>query len=36
MELEQIIAQMRLEEKIAFCEGANFWETKAAMSTLSR
>ena len=29
MDLEQIISQMTLKEKIAFCEGANFWETKA-------
>ena len=27
--METIISQMTLQEKIAFCEGANFWETKA-------
>ena len=27
--MEKIISQMRLEDKIALCEGANFWETKA-------
>lgn len=29
MDIEKIIFQMSLEDKIAFCEGANFWETKA-------
>ena len=29
MDIDKIISQMRLEDKIAFCEGANFWETKA-------
>ena len=29
MDIEKIISQMSLEDKIAFCEGANFWETKA-------
>lgn len=29
MDMEKIISQMSLEDKIAFCEGANFWETKA-------
>lgn len=28
MEIEKIISQMTLEDKIAFCEGASFWETK--------
>ena len=27
--MEKIISQMRLEDKIALCEGANFWETKS-------
>ena len=27
--MEKILSQMRLEDKIALCEGANFWETKA-------
>ena len=27
--VEKIISQMSLEDKIAFCEGASFWETKA-------
>ena len=27
--MEKIISQMGLEDKIALCEGANFWETKA-------
>ena len=27
--MENILSQMSLEDKIAFCEGANFWETKA-------
>ena len=29
MDIEKIISAMTLEDKIAFCEGANFWETKA-------
>jgi beta-glucosidase len=29
MDLEQIISKMTLEDKIALCEGENFWETKA-------
>ena len=29
MDIEAIISQMSLEDKIALCEGANFWETKA-------
>ena len=29
MDIEKIISQMSLEDKIAFCEGASFWETKA-------
>ena len=29
MDLEHIIAQMTLEDKIALCEGASFWETRA-------
>ena len=29
MDIEKIIRQMTLKEKIAFCSGANFWETKA-------
>ena len=29
MDIEKIISQMTLEDKIALCEGANFWETKA-------
>ena len=29
MDIEKIVSQMSLEDKIAFCEGANFWETKA-------
>lgn len=29
MDIEKIIRQMTLREKIAFCSGANFWETKA-------
>ncbi len=28
MELEKIISQMSLEDKIALCEGASFWETR--------
>ena len=28
MDIEKIIAQMSLEDKIAICEGANFWETR--------
>ena len=28
MDIEKIISQMTLEDKIALCEGANFWETK--------
>ena len=28
MEIDKIIAQMTLEDKIALCEGANFWETR--------
>ena len=27
--MEKILSQMRLEDKIALCEGANFWEAKA-------
>lgn len=27
--IETIISQMSLEDKIAFCEGASFWETRA-------
>lgn len=29
MNIEKIISEMTLEDKIALCEGANFWETKA-------
>ena len=29
MDIEKIISQMSTEDKIALCEGANFWETKA-------
>ena len=29
MDIEQIIKKMTLEDKIALCEGASFWETKA-------
>lgn len=29
MEIENIISQMTLKDKIALCEGASFWETKA-------
>ena len=29
MDIEKIISQMTPEDKIALCEGANFWETKA-------
>ena len=29
MDIEQILGKMTLEDKIAFCEGASFWETKA-------
>lgn len=29
MEIEKILSQMTLRDKIALCEGANFWETKA-------
>lgn len=29
MDIEKMISQMSLEDKIALCEGANFWETKA-------
>ena len=28
MDIEQILGKMTLEDKIAFCEGASFWETK--------
>ena len=28
MELEKILSQMTLEDKIALCSGANFWQTK--------
>lgn len=28
MEIERILKQMTLEDKIALCSGANFWETK--------
>ena len=29
MDIEKIISQMSLEDKIALCEGASFWETRA-------
>lgn len=29
MDIEKIISEMTLEDKIAFCEGASFWETKS-------
>ena len=29
MDMEKIICQMSLEDKIALCEGASFWESKA-------
>lgn len=29
MNIEQIISRMTLEDKIALCEGASFWETRA-------
>lgn len=29
MDMEEIISQMTLEDKIALCEGASFWETRA-------
>jgi len=29
MDIEKIISQMSLEDKIALCEGKNFWETRA-------
>ena len=29
MDIEKILSQMTLEDKIALCEGASFWETKA-------
>ena len=29
MDLERIISQMTLEEKVAFCTGNNMWRTKA-------
>ena len=29
IDIENIISQMTLEDKIALCEGASFWETKA-------
>ena len=29
MDIEKIISQMCLEDKIALCEGASFWETRA-------
>ena len=29
MDIEQILGKMTLEDKITFCEGASFWETKA-------
>ena len=29
MDIEAIISRMSLEDKIALCEGANFWETRA-------
>lgn len=29
MDIENIISQMTLEDKIALCEGASFWESKA-------
>ena len=28
MEIEKILNQMTLEDKIALCSGANFWQTK--------
>ena len=28
MEIQKIISQMSLEEKISFCTGADFWQTK--------
>lgn len=28
MNIEEVVAKMTLEDKIAFCSGANFWETK--------
>ena len=28
MDIEKIISQMSLKDKIAFCDGANFWETR--------
>ncbi len=28
MEIEKILSQMTLEDKIALCSGANFWQTK--------
>lgn len=29
MNIQQIVANMTLEDKIAFCTGADFWHTKA-------
>lgn len=29
MEIEKIVSQMSLQDKIALCEGASFWKTKA-------
>ena len=29
MELKEILSKMTLEEKIAYCSGADFWHTKA-------
>ena len=29
MDIEKILSQMSLKDKIAFCDGANFWETRA-------
>lgn len=28
MDIENILQQMTLEDKIALCSGENFWETK--------
>ena len=28
-EIEEILSRMTLEDKIAYCTGANFWESKA-------
>lgn len=29
MDIEKILSQMTLEEKVALCSGADFWQTKA-------